>query len=124
MGITRFGRRRLSRDRAGRVFRQALAIGPNGALHVASPTSAAVGRLSTRRRFGRMCGLVAMALGVLFAGKSGAAEPSAALLGVTASGAGLVLLTEGGDVARIVVPEARQLVTVDAVWSPDGTRIA
>jgi Tol biopolymer transport system component len=86
----------MRHDCAGHVFRQALAIG----------------------------GLVAVVLGLLFVGPSAAGGPTAPLLGVTGSGVGLVLLTESGEVAQVVVPEARRLVTVDAVWSPDGTRIA
>jgi Tol biopolymer transport system component len=82
------------------------------------------GSLTSRGTFRRLRGLVAVAFGVLFVGAPAAAAPPAPLLGVTASGSGLVLLTEGGDVAQVVVPEARQLVTVDAVWSPDGTRVA
>jgi Tol biopolymer transport system component len=62
--------------------------------------------------------------GLLGAGAPAAATSTAPLLGVTASGTGLVLLTAGGDVAQVVVPEDRQLVTVDAVWSPGGTRVA
>jgi Tol biopolymer transport system component len=69
----------------------------------------------------------ALAVGVvalLLLGAQAAAGPTEPLLGVTASGMGLVLLSETGDVADVVVPEGRRLVTIGAVWSPDGTRIA